>query len=384
MVNKRLSKCLNALLVFASVFAALLALEIITRIMGIGNPPITRPDPLLGVRLIPNAKYRHDQEGYSEGRINSLGLRDNELAYAKENGETRIIVLGDSFMEAMQVDLDKSFAKLLQKHINEALPGKRINVINGGRSGMGTTEEYLWYRAEGVKYKPEIVLLAFYIGNDFRDNSKALTGNNAFKPFITFDADTFEIDNSFKNGRTFAFRSRLQPVFEKSLLITEATRRVISVKTISSNTSKISELKTACPSDLDVFNGNLTGDWDSAYAVTKKLITLLSDEVTSNSSKFCVMLIPDSYQVYQTESNCVTGKDLRKPNRFLRGIALSRNIPLFDLTDTFVSEHLQTGNYLYGFGKNLGNGHWNENGHLLAAQIIASEPEFLKLLGEAP
>jgi hypothetical protein len=280
-------------------------------------------------------------------------------------------------MEAMQVDIDSSFTKLLQRLIGKNFSENHITVINGGRSGMGTAEAYLWYKTEGVKYEPELVLLAFYMGNDFCDNSKALTGEGTFKPFITFDADSFTIDTTFKNSRAFILQSFMQPLFNRSVLATETARRVRMIKT---NFANGAEQDNKCSPDLNVFNKSPDNVWDSAYAVTEKLIALLHDEVTSNSSKFSMMLIPDSYQTERSDSECVKGKDLRKPNRFLHKAASSYNIPVFDLTDTFESEHRYSGRHLFGFGENLGDGHWNENGHLLAAETMAANPDFLKLL----
>jgi hypothetical protein len=371
-------KILGVSFIPLSVFAALLTLEIIMRIAGIGNAPLYAPDPLLGVTLIPNAAYKYNQEGYSEGKINSNGLRDHEIPHAKKEGETRILVLGDSFMEAFQVNIDSSFTKLLQKFANEALPGSNVTVINGGRSGMGTAEEYLWYKKEGVKYNPDIVLLAFYAGNDFRDNSKTLTGTRPLKPYIVFSDDgSFAADLSFKDSRLFALRSLLHLFCGRSVLAAETVRRI---RTASAMFAKQTASAKPCAFDLDVFNENPDSAWDSAYAVTEKQIALLRNEVISNSSEFCIMLIPDSYQTEQPESECVKGRDLLKPNKFLREAAASRRIPLFDLFDTFDSEHRQNGSHMYGFGENLGNGHWNEKGHMLAAKTIASNPDFLNLL----
>jgi hypothetical protein len=359
----------------SSVFVTLVIMDVIIRSTGMGRLPERRPDPLLGVRLVPNAVYTQKNEGFSHGRINSLGLRDHEIPYEKPENSKRVLILGDSFMEAMQVDIDSSFPRLLQTFIGEALPWHDIKTINAGRGGMGTAEEYLWYVTEGIKYSPDLVLLAFYVGNDFRDNSKALTGQGVFKPYITFDADTFWIDASFTESRSYKLKTLLWPLFSNSVLATETARRVEAFKI------GMEEPDTAtCPKDVGVFNVEQDSVWANAYAVTGKLVAMLNDAVKRNSSEFCLMIIPDSYQVNDMESDCVNGADLRKPNDFLREIAEAQGIPIFDLTDTLEQDYLRTGNYTYGFGENLGTGHWNESGHRLAAKNMASNAIFVKLL----
>lgn len=359
-------------LLILSVFAALAILEAVARLTGTGHLPERRPDPLLGTRPVPNAVYEHINEGYSRGRFNSLGLRDREIPYEKPKDSKRVLILGDSFMEAFQVEIDSGFPRRLQTLIGKALPWHNIATINAGRGGMGTAEEYLWYVTEGVKYSPDLVLLAFYVGNDFRDNSKALTGPGVFKPYITFDADTFWVDASFTESRSYKLKTFFWPLFSRSVLAAETARRVELLK-MKPDTAQ-------CPKDLGVFNPEPDSVWDNAYAVTGKIVALLDDAVKRSSSAFCIMIIPDSYQVDDTENDCVKDADLRKPNEFLREIAEARGIPLFDLTDTLEQEYLRTGEYAYGFGENLGKGHWNESGHRLAAQIMASNQAFVRLL----
>jgi len=41
-------------------------------------------------------------------------------------------------------------------------------------SSYGTAQELLNYRYYGSKYSPDMVMLAFFAGNDVRNNSKAL------------------------------------------------------------------------------------------------------------------------------------------------------------------------------------------------------------------
>jgi len=358
------------------VLAALAILEAVVQIKAMGHLPYKRPDPLLGARFIPKAEYIQTEEGYSHGRINSLGLRDREIPYEKPKNRKRVLILGGSFTEALQVDLDSSFSKLLQTFLGKALPEDTVETINAGRGGMGTAEEYLWYLSEGVKYRPDLVLLAFYIGNDFSGNVKALTGQDEFKPYILFNADTFRVDVSFTESRSYRLKSFFWPLLGHSVLAAETMRRIETSKAADREKSDTSQ----CPKDVGVFDVALNDDWENAYNVTGDIIALLNDAVKSDSSSFCMMIIPDAYQIYDTENVCVKDSDLRRPNDFLRGIAEARSIPFFDLTDTLEQEYLRTGNYMYGFGENLGTGHWNENGHRFAAQTMASNLAFVRLL----
>jgi lysophospholipase L1-like esterase len=123
-------------------------------------------DPLLGWRNIPNWKAT------TRGRpltINSKGLRGPEQPYEKPTGTARILVLGDSFTWGYGVGDDEVFARVLEKQLPH--DPVRWEVLNAGVSGYGTDQEYLYLINEGFKYAPDIVVLAFLVFNDPRDNS---------------------------------------------------------------------------------------------------------------------------------------------------------------------------------------------------------------------
>ena len=51
-------------------------------------------------------------------------------------------------------------------------------------------------------YNPDIVLLAFFSGNDISDNSKALSNKN-YRPFFIRKNNELELDNSFRESKTY-------------------------------------------------------------------------------------------------------------------------------------------------------------------------------------
>jgi len=144
------------------------------------------PEPT--VTYIPHAYYRHTKEGFSEGYFNSHGFRDYERTYEKPPGVFRILVLGDSYIEALQVQLEESFTAPLEKTLNAHGSSIRFEVLGLGQSGFGTAQEYLWYLNFGVAYDPDLVILAFLTGNDFRDNSKFLN-REGLGFYYAFDHD---------------------------------------------------------------------------------------------------------------------------------------------------------------------------------------------------
>lgn len=103
---------------------------------------------------------------------NSKGLRDDEHSYSKDQNTYRIVLLGDSYMEAYQVDFEESLSKLLETILTSK--EKKVEVINLGVGGYGTTQQYLYLIEEGLSYQPDMILLGFYPGNDLQNNSRIL------------------------------------------------------------------------------------------------------------------------------------------------------------------------------------------------------------------
>jgi len=108
--------------------------------------------------------------------FNGKGMRGAEVAYEKPAEVYRILIIGDSFVEGVQVDYPQTFSAVLDSLLRDHTPnlaGKtRFEVIALGRMGWGTLQEYLYYIVEGYKFNADLVILSFYI-NDVADNRPA-------------------------------------------------------------------------------------------------------------------------------------------------------------------------------------------------------------------
>lgn len=99
-------------------------------------------------------------------KINSKGLRDKEYDYGRSNGKKRILVLGDSLAWGYGVEQEETFSERL-----EELLQPDVEVINAGVFGYGTDQAMLYYKNEGYKYQPDLLLVLF-LENDLVDNTK--------------------------------------------------------------------------------------------------------------------------------------------------------------------------------------------------------------------
>jgi hypothetical protein len=178
-VAKRSSKSfrIGLYLVTASLVFSLFVIEASLRTAGVSSPAVSDLDPIRGTRLHPGAEGWSHGENKAYIRINSAGQRDIEHALATTPDTVRIAILGDSFAEAFQVEHKDTFWSVLATQLDRcsAYSGKSIEPFNFGVSGYGTAQELLTYRhVVRDYYRPSIVILALYVGNDVRHTSKAV------------------------------------------------------------------------------------------------------------------------------------------------------------------------------------------------------------------
>src|SRR5262249_26814814 len=139
-------------------------------------------------------------------RVNSAGFRGPEWTVAKPPGTFRIAVLGDSFTEAPQVAYEQTFCSVLEGELARcgALTGKKVQVLNFGTDGYGTAQELVTLRRHAWRYSPDLVVLAFFSGNDLRNNSVTLEGDKC-RPFYVYDGDKLVLGGPFERSRWFRF-----------------------------------------------------------------------------------------------------------------------------------------------------------------------------------
>lgn len=130
----------------------------------------TRSDPTLGVIGVPNLNgWMRDAEFTTHVSTNSYGFRDQEHSVAKPAGSKRVVVLGDSFTEGLQVELEETYHAQVEEKLKARL-GKPLDLVAMGIGGTGTAQQMLVYEHVGQRFAPDVVLVTWFSGNDLHDN----------------------------------------------------------------------------------------------------------------------------------------------------------------------------------------------------------------------
>jgi hypothetical protein len=161
----------NAYVFVGSLTLSLLLLEVGLRIVNPWGMDFFHwlPYHMQGMLDDPDLGYVHPRSvSYRMGKnvvtLNSQGLRDKEIPYDKPPGEKRILLLGDSVTFGWGVSDGEPFADQMEPLL-KSTTGRNWEVINAGVNGYNTQQEDTYFRREGVRYQPDIVVVTF-VEND--------------------------------------------------------------------------------------------------------------------------------------------------------------------------------------------------------------------------
>lgn len=311
-------------------------------------------------------------------RINSLGLHDREIPYARTSAE-RILVLGDSFVEAFQVDFDASFTKRLERALNAPdPPGTRVEVVNAGVSGWGTDNALLFFQTEGYKYRPDVVMLVFDTENDVFENDRDLITFSSLhpdKPYFRLSRGRLVREN-YPLPEHSAVKQAILGLYHVLEPHSALTRRLGQVpfvwRYLQSPPPQTPGLPLAHP--WQVYLRDYPAHWREAWRITRGLLLRFRQVVEAHGARLVVVVMNGREEVSPARMttavafhpDLVAGVDADKPNRLITSFLARRGIATIPLLDGFRAKYAADGRPAF-FEWDI---HWAEPGHALAATLI--------------
>ena len=355
-----------------------------------GEHSLRMPHETRGWSLEPNASSFQRTRDYAVlVRTNALGMRDREHAALPAPGIFRIVVLGDSFMEAYQVALEQSLAYRLEAR----LASRGVEVLNLGVGGYGTTQELLALTEEGLRYRPDLVVLAFYLANDVQNNSfaieAALLGEDAQTTFSRPYARARSLDAELewtppdragmapyverwqrRKGFLDALRRALQPAMVANLL-EQATGSLLRQIAIGDRYDPA--VAFGWPFLREVADPSVARLWEDAWLVTRRLLLEMDRVAREAGARLALLLVPADFQVDPRALAAVEAAypelvfDPLHINRELEAFCAQAGIPLLDPTPALAREQAAGRPMYYA----IEDHHWNSAGHALATELLA-------------
>jgi hypothetical protein len=380
-------------LVVGSLAFALLSAELAFRLLGLSWPAFYRPDPVLGQALIPEAEGLTDAERPRYIRINSAGFRDRERTLAKPPGGFRVALLGDSYVEGKSLSDDETLTALLERELAScpALAGRPVEALNFGIAGSGTAQQLLVYRHRARPYDPDFVVLAFFAGNDLRNNSLRIQqGGRPY--FVERNGELVPIATHLDSWWS---RLRAGPLGRAYYEAIPHSRVLQLVNALSASRrrneilARRAEQERLAPErgltgaelglDTAIYREPAPGDaWDEAWRITERLLVMLHGEVTGDGAGFLLASLSTGIQVHPDPAvraafqRALGVEDLFLPERRLGALAERESLPALLLAPELRAWAEENDTCVHGFvGAVPCGGHWNEHANRLAARRIA-------------
>jgi lysophospholipase L1-like esterase len=182
---------------------------------------------------------------------NNHGWRDKDRTYANPANAYRILIIGDSNTFGVNVPAEKVYTRILEDRLRKN--GFNVEVINIAYARWGTDQQLVALRNEGLKYKPNLVIMQF-THNDLDENRYFFRDRKTkgLKPFyFSLDKDNHLIEH--KNPyflKSWTWKDRIKMIISKSQIASRINAIYISYELredlapkYENNTGELVELK---------------------------------------------------------------------------------------------------------------------------------------------
>lgn len=380
----------NLLLLGLSVLMGLGLLEIGARIVITRRPVITSGeqsfysqfDPVLGWRNRPGASVRYSRRDYQTSvAINSLGFRDVEHAREKAPGVTRVLAIGDSFIEAYTVELEESLTRRAESFGRAS--GCPVEVVNAGVHGYSTDQEALWFLNEGVAMHPDVVVVFAYYNDIIHNIRERYWGSP--KP-LTVVIDGKIVPTNLPLPRWPASRdtpglhekprAAIEGSALRSLLL---ERLVVGAPRLYNRLAALGLWEAwepeALPDELRAYKSRgRAPDFEEAWDRTRAILKVLADGIRQAGAVPVLVHVPAQFEISDRDWGLTAMKYGLDPKAWDRGLVRKRLLGIaaagewafLDLTPGLRAATSVLGGEVYL----PYDGHWNPRGHEAAARAV--------------
>ena len=297
-----------------------------------------------------------------EIQINSFGMRDRDHVVKKKNGTFRILVLGDSFMEALQIPFDESFPKLLEDRLRDA--GVRdVEVVNAAVSGWGTEDELAYLVRYGKHLNPDLLVVAMTLHNDVSDNLR--------ERFYTLKDDQLSAKPIQQTPTIEYWIIQVKGFIAAHFHLVQLWRKFWSREDIHNTGLQLNQHVA------NLLSNTKTDTIERGWRLTFQEMAAIQAEGKDGGAKTVVLLIPLALQLSKEKLvKFMTGNDMpqrdfinREPQDMMLKFGRTQGLETIDLLPVFKEWGEKRNEHLYLES----DGHWNSAGHRLAADSVASE-----------
>ncbi len=291
--------------------------------------------------------------------VNQHGFVDREWA-PPSPGVPRVVILGDSFVEAAQVELEQGFGRVLEATMGRQAP---VQVLSMGVPGAGTATALALLEQQALALDPQLVVLGFLVSNDVLNNHPLLEPKDD-KPFYRLD-DEHLVPTDAQQARASAWQVPL-------LWSSSHTWRLLARAVVSRQLSQQRiEQGEGMPIDLRVHDPAGGPLWEEAWQLSDALVGAMAARCEARGVAFATLIFPSQVEATDRGRQAAVAAwpelaswDLDRATARAVNMA-GRHGPVLDLTPALRAVQHQAPLYY------AQDGHWTPAGHRVAAEAAA-------------
>ncbi len=318
----------NLLLVIIGLLIPLFALEIFVRFSHYSWEQIHIQDPLTNLLILtPDKEFIYENKCLtSHLKTNPAGFNSPSYDKKKPDNTFRIAILGDSYIEALQVASDNNVSRLLENKLqNQTNQSINYQVLSFGISSHGTYSNLLYLKDYVLAYEPDLIINAFTPTNDVTDDFIKLN----YHPNFSTDGQLI-----IETPAKLAHQDAGYIIFIKSLAKKSAAIRWLYDGYLNLKNNKKTSINNpgAIPPEYQVFLKNYPADWQVAWQEQEVYLNALRQMATDNQSNFLLISLTEGFRVHpqlaeQLKKIYDVGSwDFNKPEAQLEKISADNNI----------------------------------------------------------
>lgn len=303
--------------------------------------------------------YRVKHEIAAKFKVNKLGWNSGREDYVVSD-RSKVAIIGDSYVEALQVDYDSSLAEHLEQKLADT------DVYRFGISGSPLSHYLFMYRNAVAQFHPDIVVFVL-VHNDFKES---IAGSQS--GLYTDSFAKWEINAEGEIGALSppeAYTPRGIP----TLIRRTGLYRYLVVR-MRVNVTNLKRRFLSFFRDNSVQNSVHVANVDPLSLndmLLQRVANSFFEELTTlsihNAPLFLAVM--DGTRGFD-EKKCANGGDatIKRMNRLVAKVAAQHGIAFVDLGDAFLHAACKNGLSL----RFKIDGHWTEAAHQVVADTIAN------------
>ncbi len=322
----------------------------------------------------PYSRVYHTTEGFENASVNNYGWHYPRFQLLPES--RRVLIFGDSFIQAMQVDAEENLGVALEQYLN-ADSDETIEVLALGNPDYGPglyLDPFMMQTAVEV-FEPDEVVVFFDMGNDFQvdqsaDDSEFLYFVEDENGDVVIHPDDWLDHHLTQHNVTYNYEG-----FQVTRYLSSHYLTLRLAKTLLNTPAVNAETAVSTPdTDIKLPNGFVfnTESNDEAMTIATGLLKIGFDFLADADVETRLVTIPvfsEEFLAQDTWNTQFGASDLLLPEQELREFAAENDIPFLGLgsymqaTDTTPAD-------VQSLYFNNGRGHFTPTGHEFTATAV--------------